>query len=82
MSCLPIFVLLTGCSCFQQTSHIIEPEAELQPILAHNATASADTVEFTPQAFSLVAADSLGLATFGYELVLWDAMFTDLAYVE
>ena len=56
---------LTGCSAFE-TSHL----AEAEPAVSPNAMASADGA-FVAAPFSLVAADSIGLATFGSEIALW-----------
>lgn len=61
-------VTLTGCSALQ-TSHFIEPEMTV----SSQAVASADDV-FVAEPFSLVAADSIGLATFGYEIAQWADM--------
>jgi len=66
--CLLFAITMTGCSAFQ-TSHVIEPEVPVSP----QAVASADDV-FVAETFSLVAADSVGLATFGYEIALWAEM--------
>lgn len=68
-ACLLYTVTLTGCSAYQ-TSYVIEPEPSLSP----QAVVSADDV-FVPAPFSLVAADSIGLATFGYEIAQWDERF-------
>lgn len=67
-ACLLFAVSMTGCSAMQ-TSHIHEPELAVSP----QAVASADDV-FVAETFSLVAADSIGMATFGYEIALWAEM--------
>jgi len=67
-ACLLFAVTMTGCSALQ-TSHFIEPELAVSP----QAVASADEV-FVAEPFSLVAADSIGLATFGYEIAQWADM--------
>jgi hypothetical protein len=59
---------MTGCSVFE-TSYVVEPE----PAVSLDAVASADGV-FVAEPFSLVAADSVGLATFGYEISHWAEM--------
>lgn len=68
-SCMFAVVGLTGCSVLE-TSHIQEPD----PPLSVNAMASADG-SLMAQPFSLVAADSVGLAAFGQELALWDSLY-------
>ena len=81
MFCLPAAAALTGCSSFQSTIHLVEPECD--PVLSLNAVASADTgVEVPQQMFSLVAADSLGLSTFRYEIAMWDVVYEDYASAE
>ncbi|MGB1123633.1 MAG: hypothetical protein ACPG4Q_00380 [Phycisphaeraceae bacterium] len=66
--CLFYAVFMTGCSALQ-TSHFEEPEFAVSPL----AVASADQT-FVAEPFSLIAADSIGLATFGYEIALWAEM--------
>ena len=56
-----------GCSSARQTSLLVEP----QPAVSLNAVATADDT-FVAQSYSLVAADSIGLATFGQQIVLDD----------
>ena len=68
-ACLLYTVTMTGCSAYQ-TSHFIEPVLAVSP----QAVVSAEDV-FVPEPFSLVAADSIGLATFGYEIAQWDTRF-------
>lgn len=80
-ACLPVLVGLLavgGCS-FDQQSHFIEPEYE--PMLSLNAVASAEG-QLPPQVFSLVAADNLGLSTFGYEIAMWDLMYEKYALAD
>lgn len=67
-ACLLMGIGLTGCSVFE-TSYVVEPE----PVASFDAVASADDA-FVAGPFSLVAADSVGLATFGYEIAQWDVM--------
>ena len=67
-ACLLFAIFMTGCSSLQ-TSHFEEPEL----VLSSQAVASADNT-FVAEPFSLVAADSIGLATFGYEIALWAEM--------
>lgn len=77
---LGVFALMstmTGCSAFQPTSHVVEPETPLSPY----AMASADGA-LVAEPFSLVAADSIGLATFGFEIALWDQIGADHALAE
>lgn len=64
--CLIVVLMMTGCSVFQSTSHIVEAEQSVSPY----AVASADDA-FVAEPFSLVAADSVGLATFGFEIAMW-----------
>lgn len=64
-ACLLYAVTMTGCSAYQ-TSHVVEPAPAISP----NAVVSAEDA-FVPQPFSLVAADSIGLATFGFEIAQW-----------
>ena len=73
MLCLPLLAGFTGCSAYQ-TSHVIEPD--LEPGLSLNAVASADG-ELVLQPFSLVAADSVGLSTFAYEIAMWEHFHGD-----
>ncbi|MFK7789235.1 MAG: hypothetical protein AB8C95_07075 [Phycisphaeraceae bacterium] len=68
--CLFFATAMTGCSAFQ-TSHFIEPDMEMS--VSPQAIASADDV-FIAEPFSLVAADSIGLATFGFEIAQWAEM--------
>ena len=67
--CLLIVFALTGCSVFQSDSHFVEQEQVVSPY----ALASAGDV-FVAEPFSLVAADSVGLATFGFEIAQWADM--------
>ena len=62
-SCL--LMAMTGCSVFE-SSYVIEPELGPMP----GAIASASE-SFAAEPFSLVAADSIGLATFGFEIAQW-----------
>lgn len=78
-ACLAVAAGLTGCSIFEpvETSHFIEPKPAPSPY----AVASADE-EFFSQPFSLVAADSVGLATFGREIAMWDDREGELALAD
>ena len=67
--CLLVVLMMTGCSVFQSTSHLMEAEEGVSP----HALASADEV-FVAETFSLVAADSIGLVTFGFEIAQWADM--------
>ncbi|MGB0767939.1 MAG: hypothetical protein ACPGYV_09540 [Phycisphaeraceae bacterium] len=67
---LLLTVGLTGCSAFQE-SHVLEPEPAVSP----QALATADGFVAAP--FSLVAADSVGFATFGQEIAHWDDLQRD-----
>lgn len=67
-ACLLMGIGLTGCSVFE-SSYVVEPE----PVVSLDAVASADDA-FVAGPFSLVAADSVGLATFGYEIAQWEVM--------
>ena len=67
-ACLLLGIGLTGCSAFE-TSYVVEPE----PSVSLEAVASAEGM-FVAEPFSLVAADSVGLATFGYEIAQWAEM--------
>lgn len=71
-ACLFLGVGLTGCSVFE-TGHVVEPE----PAVSLDAVASADSA-FVAGPFSLVAADSVGLAAFGYEIAQWAEMPTEV----
>ena len=64
-ACLVLIVGMTGCSVFE-SSHVVEPD----PAVSLQAVASADRA-FVAEPFSLVAADSVGLMTFGYEIAQW-----------
>lgn len=64
--CLVVVFTVTGCSVFQSNSHLVETEPAVSP----NAVASAGDVSVA-KPFSLVAADSVGLATFGFEIAMW-----------
>ncbi len=64
-ACLLYTAAMTGCSAVQ-ASHLSEPEMAVSP----QAVASADDT-FISEPFSLVASDSIGLATFGYEIAQW-----------
>ena len=66
--CLLFALTMTGCSSVQ-TSYFIEPDVAFSP----QAVVSAEDT-FVAEPFSLVAADSIGLATFGYEIALWAEM--------
>ena len=59
---------MTGCSAFD-SSYVQQPE----PAVSLQAVASAEG-DFVAQPFSLVAADSVGLATFGFEIAQWHQM--------
>ncbi len=65
-----------GCST-QQASHLEEPT----PGVSLNTIASADP-QFVAPPFSLVAADSIGLATFGQQIVRDDVRGIDGAFAE
>jgi len=75
-ACATLLAGFTGCSAFQ-SSHIIAAKPAPSPY----AVASADD-EFYAQPFSLVAADSVGLATFGYEIAMWDDTPTQFVTVK
>ncbi|MEO0474501.1 MAG: hypothetical protein AAF085_00835 [Planctomycetota bacterium] len=66
-ACLVMVAGLTGCSVFD-SSYVIEPEA-----VSLNAVVSAEGA-FVAEPFSLIAADSVGLAAFGFEIARWDQM--------
>lgn len=74
--CTLFVATLTGCSVFQD-SHVLEHELEVSPY----AIASAEG-DFVPAPFSLVAADSVGLATFGFEIAQWGTPQGDLRLAE
>lgn len=78
MACLFFVTAMTGCSAFQ-TSHLIEPDAEM--VVSPQAVASAEDV-FVAQPFSLVAADSIGLSTFGFEIAMWAEMEQNEQFVK
>lgn len=65
-ACLFSVLAMTGCSVFQSESHVVEMEPAVSPY----AVASADEA-FVAEPFSLIAADSVGLATFGLEIAQW-----------
>lgn len=75
MLCLPLLAGFTGCATYQ-SSYLLEPEFE--PELSLNAVASADG-DLMMQPYSLVAADSVGLHTFGYEIAMWDTLYSQPA---
>lgn len=64
--CLVLLFAMTGCSAFQSNSYL----AENEPAVSSAAIASVDG-HFVAEPFSLVAADSVGLATFGFEVAMW-----------
>lgn len=67
--CLVLLFAMTGCSVFQSNSYLVETEPAVSP----SAVASVDG-RFVAEPFSLVAADSVGLATFGFEVAMWSEM--------
>lgn len=67
--CLFVVLMMTGCSVFESSSHLMEAQEGVSPY----ALASADDA-FAAEPFSLVAADSVGLATFGFEIAMWADM--------
>ena len=69
--CLVFGSSMTGCSVFE-SSYVVESEPGLSP----NAVAAVDET-FVAEPFSLVAADSVGLATFGFEIAQWADMPQD-----
>jgi len=75
-ACVLFTTSLTGCSVFQD-SHVLEHELEVSPY----AVASAEG-DFVSAPFSLVAADSVGLATFGLEIAQWGTPQGDLRLAE
>ena len=70
-ACLLALADFTGCSAFE-TSYFVEEEPAVSPY----ALASLEP-GFYEQPFSLVAADSVGLATFGHEIAQWGEMPAD-----
>ena len=75
--CLLFVFATTGCSVFQSNSHFVETGPAVSP----NAVASADEA-FVAEPFSLVAADSVGLAAFGFEIAMWADQSTDDALAQ
>lgn len=67
--CLFAVFAMTGCSVFQSDSHLVEAEPAVSPY----ALASAGDA-FVTEPFSLVAADSVGLAAFSHEIAQWADM--------
>lgn len=77
-ACALSAMLFIGCSS-TQTSHFQEPTTAAP---SPSAVASADGAIELPPAFSLVAADSVGLATFGQEIAGWGYSANDVALAE
>ena len=76
--CLLVVFAMTGCSVFQSNSHLVETEP---PAVSPNAVASVDEA-FIAEPFSLVAADSVGLAAFGFEIAMWADLPSDDALAQ